>query len=65
MMARQAEQIGQREVARKLYRTIVERYPETETARKARAKLEEKLEAYKVEMAHQVDQKAKKLEEYK
>jgi phosphoribosylamine--glycine ligase len=27
--------------------------------------LEEKLEAYKVEMAHQVDQKAKKLEDYK
>jgi phosphoribosylamine--glycine ligase len=27
--------------------------------------LQEKLEAYKVEMAHQVDQKAKKLEEYK
>jgi len=39
-MARRAERMGQRDVAASLYRQIVEKYPETGTAAKAKAKLE-------------------------
>jgi len=38
-MARQAGRMGQREVARRLYEQIIEKYPTTEMAKKARAKL--------------------------
>jgi len=38
-MARQAERMGQRGVAGRLYEQIVEKYPETEVAAKARRKL--------------------------
>jgi TolA-binding protein len=39
-MARQAERMGQRDVARRLYGQVVEKFPETEVAAVARAKLE-------------------------
>jgi len=39
-MARRAERMGQRAVARTLYGQIIEKYPDTETAKKAKAKLE-------------------------
>jgi hypothetical protein len=39
-MARQAEQAGQRDVAKKLYGEVVSRFPGTEAAGKAKAKLE-------------------------
>jgi len=39
-MARQAERMGQRGVARRLYMQIVEKYPDTEVAEKAKAKIE-------------------------
>jgi len=39
-MARQAERMGQRDVGRKLYQQIVEKFPKTEIAERARAKLE-------------------------
>jgi len=39
-MARQAERMGQRGVAKRLYAQIVEKYPDTEIAGKAKAKLE-------------------------
>jgi len=38
-MARQAEQMGQRDVARKLYAQVVEKYPDTEAAKQAKSKL--------------------------
>ena len=38
-MARQAESLGQRDVAKRLYGQIVERFPGTEAAKKAKAKL--------------------------
>ena len=38
-MARQAERMGQRDVARRLYAQVIEKHPGTETARKAEAKL--------------------------
>jgi len=39
-MARQAERMGQRDVGRKLYQQIVEKFPKTEIAARARARLE-------------------------
>jgi len=39
-MARQAERMGQRSVARRLYAQIVEKHPKTEMALKAKEKLE-------------------------
>jgi hypothetical protein len=39
-MARSAERMGQRDVARSLYRRIVEKFPGTETAGKAKEKIE-------------------------
>ena len=39
-MARRADRMGQRAVARSLYRQIVEKYPGTQTAAKAKEKLE-------------------------
>jgi len=41
-MARQADRMGQREVARRLYEQIVERFAKTEMAAKARKRLEKK-----------------------
>ena len=38
-MARRAHRMGQRAVAQSLYRQIVEKYPETEVAKRAKAKL--------------------------
>ena len=38
-MARQAERMGQRDVARKLYAQIIEKHPATEVAARARSKL--------------------------
>ena len=39
-MARNAERMGQKDVARMLYAQVVQKYPRTEAAKKAKAKLE-------------------------
>ena len=39
-MARQAEKMGQRDAARTFYKRVVEQYPDTSAARRAKARLD-------------------------